>query len=259
MVTIDGTTEFVEPVQNPLIPITFPVSAGTVYGGYIDPINGDIVAEYVRRRVNSDLGSVNFSTSRVRYTVSDAMPINSATSISDANIMCSHFHKVSTSSEAGCRYSYGDNYAVAFILFQHIDAFGITNTLEGWNAFLESHEVYVTYKLATPIHYPLTPQEIKTLLGQNNIWADCGDIEVEYLMSDVSWYVEKKLRAFQSILAGVEDSETSSKNYSANTYLIFNNDIYRVAKAITTGETIEEGVNVTKTTVAEQLMALAQA
>lgn len=77
--------------------------------------------------------------------------------------------------------------------------------------------------------------------------------------SDVSWYVEKKLRAFQSILAGVEDSSTASKNYSANTYLVFNDDIYRVTKAITAGETIEEGVNVTKTTVAEQLLALAQA
>jgi hypothetical protein len=78
-------------------------------------------------------------------------------------------------------------------------------------------------------------------------------------MSDVSWYVKKKLKAFQSVLAGVEDSTSASKNYSANTYLIFNNDIYSVTKAITAGETIEEGVNVTKTTVAEQLMALAQA
>ena len=34
----------------------------------------------------------------------------------------------------------------------------------------------VCYKLATPTTIQLTPQEVTTLLGQNNIFADCGDI-----------------------------------------------------------------------------------
>jgi hypothetical protein len=39
----------------------------------------------------------------------------------------------------------------------------------------------VVYKLATPQTYNVTPTEVKTLLGINNIFADCGDIEnVEY-------------------------------------------------------------------------------
>lgn len=37
----------------------------------------------------------------------------------------------------------------------------------------------VVYKLAEPIEYQLTPQEIKTLLI-NNIWCDSGDVTVEY-------------------------------------------------------------------------------
>ena len=37
----------------------------------------------------------------------------------------------------------------------------------------------VVYKLATPIEVQLTPTEVKTLLGANNIWADTGDITVE--------------------------------------------------------------------------------
>ena len=35
----------------------------------------------------------------------------------------------------------------------------------------------------TPITIPLTPQEISTLQGQNNVWADSGDVTVEYLSS----------------------------------------------------------------------------
>lgn len=34
----------------------------------------------------------------------------------------------------------------------------------------------VVYKLATPTVIDLTPQQINTLLGENNIWADCGDV-----------------------------------------------------------------------------------
>ena len=39
----------------------------------------------------------------------------------------------------------------------------------------------VVYELANPITYQTTPQEIRTLLGQNNIWANTGDIEVQYI------------------------------------------------------------------------------
>lgn len=38
----------------------------------------------------------------------------------------------------------------------------------------------VVYKLAEPVTYQLTPTEITTLLGTNNIWADTGDIEVKF-------------------------------------------------------------------------------
>lgn len=42
----------------------------------------------------------------------------------------------------------------------------------------------VVYKLATPLTYQLTPTEVTTLLGVNNIWADTGDVKV--------WYKKKK-------------------------------------------------------------------
>jgi hypothetical protein len=44
----------------------------------------------------------------------------------------------------------------------------------------------------TPTTYQLTPTQIHALLGQNNVWADCGDVEVQY-KADVQRWVEKKL------------------------------------------------------------------
>lgn len=38
----------------------------------------------------------------------------------------------------------------------------------------------VVYKLAQPQTYQLDPVTVQTLLGKNNVWADCGDVEVEY-------------------------------------------------------------------------------
>lgn len=43
-----------------------------------------------------------------------------------------------------------------------------------------------------PSTYQLTPTEVKTLLGVNNIWADTGDSAVSY-RADVALYIDKKL------------------------------------------------------------------
>ena len=40
--------------------------------------------------------------------------------------------------------------------------------------------VQLVYELATPTEVQLTPTEVKTLLGQNNVWADTGEVEVTY-------------------------------------------------------------------------------
>lgn len=52
--------------------------------------------------------------------------------------------------------------------------------------------VQLVYPIATPITYHLTPTEIKSLLGDNNIWADTGDTEVTY-MADTKLYIDKKI------------------------------------------------------------------
>ena len=48
----------------------------------------------------------------------------------------------------------------------------------------------VVYELATPQTYQLTPTEIRTLLGENNIWANTGDTTVTY-RADTKMFVEQ--------------------------------------------------------------------
>ena len=50
------------------------------------------------------------------------------------------------------------------------------------------------YELETPVSYQLTPTEIKTLLGDNAIWADTGDTTVDY-RADPTLYINKAIAA----------------------------------------------------------------
>lgn len=47
----------------------------------------------------------------------------------------------------------------------------------------------VVYKLAEPIEYQLAPQEIRTLIGENNIWSNDGDVSVEF-PADTKTYID---------------------------------------------------------------------
>ena len=51
----------------------------------------------------------------------------------------------------------------------------------------------IVYDLATPVEYDLTAEEIKSLLGENNVWTDTnGNITVAYC-ADTKLYIDKKL------------------------------------------------------------------
>ena len=51
----------------------------------------------------------------------------------------------------------------------------------GCTQYLQSHNLSICYKLLTPQTVQLTPQEVNSLLGQNNISADTGDIDIVYV------------------------------------------------------------------------------
>lgn len=67
-------------------------------------------------------------------------------------------------------------------LVNYKDYFNVSSFAE-FQAILDATPLQLVYELATPITIPLTPQEISTLAGQNVLWADCGDVTVEYLAS----------------------------------------------------------------------------
>lgn len=55
-------------------------------------------------------------------------------------------------------------------------------------------DVQIIIPLETPQTYQLTPQQIQTLVGANNVWSEDGAIEVEYI-ANLKDYIDKKINA----------------------------------------------------------------
>ena len=103
--------------------------------------------------------------------------------------------------------------------------------------------------------YAMTEQ-IKTVFGKNLIASSFGDISVTYHADPVEYYINGRFDKSKAMIAGVETEMKASRNYSTGDLLIVGDDLYKATKAITIDESIVEGTNVAKTTVAEQILAL---
>lgn len=65
-------------------------------------------------------------------------------------------------------------------------------TVADFKSWLSANNMQVVYDIETPQVYQLTPEQVKTLLGVNNIYADTGDVEVTY-RADIDLYIAKKI------------------------------------------------------------------
>jgi len=106
--------------------------------------------------------------------------------------------------------------------------------------------------------HQLSPVDVLTLLGANTIYADTGNTTVTY-RADPTLYADKRSTATRSIIAGIESTMTASKAYTTGQLLIVGDTLYKVAASIASGATLTPGTNVNPTTVAEQLILLANA
>ena len=163
-------------------PITFPTEAGTVYGAYVDVTGGELVVD----RAMVDLGTLKWAM----YNVTQGALFRSDTPIDNVdipynstNFICSNYQTIDPARRKNGTITCSVKNKVDIIDNRYSDAESFKEAMSG---------VQLCYELAEPIHYPLAPIEIKTLLGQNNVWADTGDAEVEYRAS-TKMYIDRKI------------------------------------------------------------------
>lgn len=155
----------------------------TVYGGTVDLASGRLVVD----RAIVDLGTLSWG-----YSSADARFYNngvdykrptSATEV--ANAICSQYAvtKLGTLNDGTmCLDMNGYIYVKDS---RYTDATSFKSAVSGQT---------LAYELATPQTYQLTPQQIQTLVGTNNVWSEDGAIEVEYI-ANLKDYIDKKINA----------------------------------------------------------------
>ena len=236
--------------------VSWASEAGTVYGGYVDLVNGDLVVRDVVFEVTKDTpitsDSLRNNIWRTRYD----LPLIGANKNA---ISCSHFALRDRTSTAS---SYPQTNKICLMPYNEETAyvdFGAPSeitTREGWLSFLEEQgTIQVLYELAEPIRYPIDPVVLTTLKGINNIWTNAGDVELEY-RADTKLYIDGKGTDWAKLIAPTEADYKATRAYTTGSLLIVGNQLYKATTSIANGATLTIGTNITATTLVEVIAAL---
>jgi len=173
-IELGSTATDYEPYQGTTITTDLPQ---TVYGGTLDVVSGVLTVEwyYVTLDNAANISYHTGSTPSIWLRYENGKPANPAT-ISNAK---------------SNMYVVGGGVA-PYIAFYgtEIDIFDARFTDEATARALLQDFICV-YKLVNPITYSLTPTQIQTLLGRNNVWSD-GSVEIVYV-ADTKRYIEKMI------------------------------------------------------------------
>ena len=157
-------------------PVSWQSTAGTVYGGYVDLVSGTLTVTHGYKNFDGssdeDWKVETLSIGKNFYIkFSDAANTSSTWKF----IKCNAAKTRSGSYVQGeCFISQTRNFNLAIS-----SAIGET-TVDGLRAWLANHNLQVVYLLSTPLTIHLTPRQISTVRGVNNIWSDAGNVEVRY-------------------------------------------------------------------------------
>ena len=148
---------------------SYPISLGqTVYGGTLEVMSGKLTIT----RVLADMGTLpwtldaRFANKQFYCRVPQFKEFG--------EIICS-IYKTTT------RHSWNTNVNLTIDTVDDHYIIVVDNSYASVSAFKTAmNGVHLVYELATPTEITLTPTQVKTLLGNNNIFADSGSVEVEY-------------------------------------------------------------------------------
>ena len=150
--------------------------AGTVYGGTLNVVTGELVV---------DRGRVNVSSSWYWYKSGSysggfyATIENAGTGQkTNTPFICSHAKTATSISQ----YVQGTCFCDGSINIRIMDG---SDTVQDWKDYINAQitagtPIQICYELATPLTYQLTPQEVATLVGQNNVWSTGDSASVTY-------------------------------------------------------------------------------
>lgn len=171
-------------VNGTTITIPFPQ---TIYGGYVDLVNGEVVEEHTAVTLDGE----NVKVNRGNYSTTNfygagwvyAAPRGLSTK-SGKIYVCDRLPTGGSSTVLHLEASWtGSLYYIIRVIpkSDYPDELTDKEVIDLTNDWLKTNPVTVAYPLETPIHHTIDPQVIRPFKGTNTIWSDAnGNIEIKF-------------------------------------------------------------------------------
>ncbi len=168
--TLKIGTEY--PTADREYPVTFPQ---TVYGGTYDFVSGKLKVTHVKYVLTGD----DFGTTKEGNLYRcNLININFGSGINYKEGLCNKYaFRTSYANVNNNNGSIAFNSSQGSQIIIRDDACADGNALK---AAATAEPIEVVYPLATAQEYTLTPAQVQTLLGTNNVWASDGSVVIEY-------------------------------------------------------------------------------
>lgn len=184
----------VSPTEDEADGTTTTTSLGrTVYGGTLDVVTGVLT----ETKSIIDLGTLSWSRSATgtsgKYRFVTYIPSPNGAKQSDKTSgVTSLCNKMDTLASGKTFDANTDGYTISANgdIYVYLDAYNTASAADFKTAMSGYQLVYTR---ATPQTYQLTPTEISTLLGDNNVWADAGQVEIRIAESSRDIWALKEM------------------------------------------------------------------
>ena len=159
---------------------------GTRYGGILDVGTGVLTVDRVMVTYDgSETWSISNSGMRVERQLPSGAKANTGNNSTVEGCLTNQFRQV-TPNQTWSGGASGIGFSVSTNSMINVCKTGSQDmTVASWKTYLQSNPLTVVYPLATPTTVQLTAEEIKTLLGKNNIWSNTGNTNLIYESSQV--------------------------------------------------------------------------
>lgn len=244
-----------EPVNTQTIDVNLATIGADFYGGTLDVTTGELKAYYAYKSLNGTESWNQTGTNPYWYLV-----LGSGDLVERDVAICSHFvdnpNITSSNSQIGFRSYYSSGAGNSRIIIRPDASLNITNTTQfkSWLAGQVTAQtpVQVAYKLRTPTTYQLTPEEVNTLLGENNMVSTNGNLSVIY-RCDTTILIAEQCNKIKKMIAGVEVNYIATSNYVSGNIIIVQDTLYHITDSIANGAAIIPGTNCIVTTIANEI------
>ena len=163
----------------------------TVYGGTLDVVSGVLTID---RAIVTYSDSTGFAQGNGDRWYHNGNPSGLSLPDKTTSISNTAFYNDTFASD--------DKYGAYFAFGStglYVNKLSASETIEEFSARLTANPMQIVYPIATPTTVQLTKQQVTTLLGLNNIWADSGEVSVFYT-ADTKLYIDKKFETLTNAI-----------------------------------------------------------